>query len=51
MLRVQDPKVTRSERGEYVQWLRESPLHVAEMLRASHVHGELADFPKRHGAA
>jgi transmembrane sensor len=45
MLRLQDPEVTRSERAECVQWLRESPLHVAEMLRVSHVHGELADFP------
>lgn len=45
MLRLQDPKVTRSERAECVQWLRESPLHVAEMLRVSHVHGRLADFP------
>jgi transmembrane sensor len=45
MLRLQDPKVTRSERAECVQWLQESPLHVAEMLRVSHVHGELADFP------
>jgi transmembrane sensor len=45
MLRLQDPKVTRSERAEYVEWLRESPLHVAEMLRVSHVHTELSDFP------
>ncbi|HEY6922353.1 MAG TPA: FecR domain-containing protein [Steroidobacteraceae bacterium] len=45
VLRLQEQKLTRSERVEYVRWLRESPLHVAEMLRASHVHGELADFP------
>jgi len=45
MLRLQDPNVSRPERAEYVRWLRESPLHVAEMLRASHVHGELTDFP------
>jgi transmembrane sensor len=45
VLRLQDQNMTRSERLEYVRWLRESPLHVAEMLRASHVHGELADFP------
>lgn len=45
VLRLQDQKVTRSERAEYVQWLRESQLHVAEMLRVSHVHGELAEFP------
>jgi transmembrane sensor len=45
VLRLQDTKVSRSERVEYVRWLRESPLHVAEMLRVSHVHGELTDFP------
>ena len=45
VLRLQDPKVTRSERAEYVRWLRESSLHVAEMLRVSYVHGELTDFP------
>jgi transmembrane sensor len=45
VLRLQDQTVTRSERARYVQWLRESPLHVAEMLRVSHVHSELADFP------
>lgn len=44
-LRLQDQKLTRSERVEYVRWLRESPLHVAEMLRVSHVQHELADFP------
>lgn len=45
VLRLQDQNLTRSERVEYVRWLRESPLHVAEILRASHVHSELADFP------
>jgi transmembrane sensor len=45
VLRFQDQNMTRSERAEYVQWLRESPLNVAEMLRVSHVHGELANFP------
>lgn len=45
VLRLQDHKATRTERAEYVRWLQESPLHVSEMLRVSHVHGELADFP------
>lgn len=45
VLRFQDQNMTRAERAEYVQWLRESPLNVAEMLRASYVHGELASFP------
>jgi transmembrane sensor len=45
VLRFQDQNMTRAERAEYVEWLRESPLNVAEMLRASYVHGELANFP------
>jgi transmembrane sensor len=45
LLRLQDQRVPRSERAEYVRWLRESPLHVAEILRVSRVHGELTDFP------
>ncbi len=45
VLRMQDQNMTRAQRAEYVQWLRESPLHVAEMLRVSHVHGALAHFP------
>jgi len=45
VLRLQEQNMTRAQRAEYVQWLRESPLHVAEMLRVSHVHGALTHFP------
>jgi transmembrane sensor len=45
MLRLQDQNITRAQRAEYVRWLRESPLHVAEMLRITHVHSALAHFP------
>jgi len=45
MLRLQDQNTTRAQRAEYVRWLRESPLHVAEMLRITHVHSALAHFP------
>jgi transmembrane sensor len=45
MLRLQDQNITRAQRTEYVRWLRESPLHVAEMLRITHVHSALARFP------
>lgn len=45
MVRLQDPKLSRSERIEYVRWLRRSPLHVAQMLRVSHLQHELTDFP------
>ena len=44
MLRLQDQNTTRAQRAEYVQWLRESPLHVSEMLRVTHVHSALANF-------
>ena len=44
-LRLQDQNITRAQRAEYVQWLRESPLHVAEMLRITHIHSTLANFP------
>jgi len=45
VLRLQHQKVTHSDRAEYLQWLRKSPLHVAEMLRLSGVYRKLADFP------
>ena len=45
MLRLQDQDITRAQRAEYVRWLRESPLHVSEMLRVTQVHSTLATFP------
>lgn len=48
VLRLQNQSMTRAQRGQYVQWLRESPLHVAEMLRVTHVHGALTQFPHWH---
>jgi ferric-dicitrate binding protein FerR (iron transport regulator) len=35
---------SRGEREEFVDWLRESALHVAEMLRLAAVHGALQRF-------
>jgi transmembrane sensor len=43
-VRLQDPKVSTSEREQFVDWLRESPVHVAEMLRVAQVHEALTDF-------
>lgn len=37
---------TRAQREEYVEWLRESAVHVAEMLRMAQVHGALAQFER-----
>jgi len=37
-------EIPRSERERYVDWLRESSLHVAEMLRVTQVHDALERF-------
>src|SRR5882762_8475817 len=39
-------EVSRGEREQYVDWLRESAVHVAEMLRVAQVHGALAQFKR-----
>lgn len=39
-------EVSRAQREEYVDWLRESAVHVAEMLRVAQVHGALAQFER-----
>jgi len=36
--------VASPDREKFVDWLRESHLHVAEMMRVSHVHGALERF-------
>ena len=43
-VRLQDPRIPTSEREQFVDWLRESPVHVAEMLRAAQVHDALTNF-------
>lgn len=37
-------EVSRQDREQFTQWLRESPLHVAELLRIAHVHDALERF-------
>lgn len=44
VLRLTSGEMSRSERLEYVSWLRESPLHVAEMLRVAGAHKQLTEF-------
>jgi transmembrane sensor len=39
-------EVTRMQREQYVDWLRESSVHVAEMLRVAQVHGALGKFER-----
>lgn len=40
----QPAEIPRADREEFVQWLRESPLHVAELLNVAHVHDALERF-------
>jgi transmembrane sensor len=43
-VRLQTGEFARAEREEFVDWLRESAVHVAEMLRVAKVHGALEQF-------
>ena len=42
--RLDADDLSEAERGEFVDWLRESPLHVAEMLRMGRLSAELTNF-------
>ena len=39
-------EVSRAQREQYVDWLRETPMHVAEMLHIAQVHGALERFER-----
>lgn len=43
LLVLKSGKLAAKERSEFVDWLRESPVHIAEMLRVSRVDQALAD--------
>ncbi len=43
-VRIESGDLTRKEREQFVDWLRESAVHVAEMLRMAEVHGALERF-------
>jgi transmembrane sensor len=43
--RLEDESLSATDRAEFVAWLRESPLHIAEMLRAKHVNLVLREYP------
>lgn len=45
-LRLQTEDIPRANREEFVDWLRESSVHVAEMLRVARVHGALEQFQR-----
>jgi transmembrane sensor len=42
--RLRSQELAREQREEFVDWLRESPIHVAEMLRIAQVHDALDQF-------
>jgi len=42
--RLQAGDMERAEREQFVEWLRESHVHVAEMLRVAQIHGALERF-------
>ncbi len=44
-VRIESGELSRGEREQFVDWLRESAVHVAEMLRMAEVHGALERFP------
>lgn len=39
-------RLSAGERGEFVDWLRESPVHIAEMLRVSQIDQALGGFSR-----
>src|SRR5262245_11877574 len=43
-LQLSSGDMARAEREQLIDWLRESPLHVAEMLHMAQVHGALESF-------
>src|ERR1700736_2929876 len=43
-VRLQTDELPRAEREQFVDWLRESAVHVGEMLRMAKVHGALEQF-------
>src|SRR3954464_3955261 len=44
--RLQAGNMERAEREQFVDWLRESHVHVAEMLRVAQIHGALERFQR-----
>lgn len=45
-LQLQSVDMPREQREAFVDWLRESPVHIAEMLRVASVHGALDQFER-----
>lgn len=48
LLTLQSEQASSTERAEFIDWLRESPLHVAEMLHACRLQRDLSAFTGWH---
>ena len=46
LLRLESDSLSVNERAQYVDWLRESPLHVAEMIHVARLQKALVDFTR-----
>jgi transmembrane sensor len=46
LVTLQADQVSGEARGEFIDWLRESPLHVAEMLHVCQLHRDLSLFKR-----
>jgi transmembrane sensor len=51
LLTVQSEQLSASQRAEFIDWLRESPLHIAEILRVCRLQRALANFKGWHQIA
>jgi transmembrane sensor len=48
VLTLQDEAASPAERAALIDWLRESPLHISELLRALQLHSDLTNFKDWH---
>jgi transmembrane sensor len=46
-----EESISDADRAEFTRWLRESPVHVAEILHVAHVHDALARFSRWQSVA
>ena len=44
MVHLDSERLSSAEREEFIEWLRESPLHVAEMIRMGSAHDLMSEF-------
>src|SRR5579864_6728681 len=46
LVAVQSEELSTQERSDFIDWLRESPLHISEFLRACRLHRNLGAYSK-----